>query len=307
MGILKTAVNMSFLEKILKVKRTEVARAKGLVPLEGLKESAQGGFVRQNFADKIRQAPHPAIIAEVKRGSPSKGIFAGHLDPVETATGYKRAGAACLSILTDQEFFAGSLEFLTKVREQVPGIALLRKDFIVDAYQIWESKAAGADAILLIVAALEEGLLSALFVEACEADLDVLVEVHNAEELELAMSLVSMCSKQDMPSALDRSTRTRLPLIGINNRNLHTFQTDLGVTEELIAIINARHIKSEAQSCAHDLLAHDLLIVSESGIAKPGDIARLTRAGARAFLIGESLLAQGDPGENLEKLIKGAR
>ena len=208
-----------------------------------------------------------AIIAEVKKASPSAGIIAPDFNPLSQAREYARGGAHALSVLTDEKYFHGHLSYLKQIREQVD-LPLLRKDFIFHPYQVYEARAAGADCILLILAMLKEGELRSLAALVREVKMAALIEVHNPEELALA-------------------TRINADLIGINNRDLHTFVTDLAVTEKLLA--NYRG---------------DALIVAESGINAPEDIRRLDAVGARAFLIGESLLRDGNPAAKLPDLLR---
>jgi indole-3-glycerol phosphate synthase len=207
-----------------------------------------------------------AIIAEVKKGSPSKGLIREDFDPVDIASIYTANGATCLSVLTDEHFFLGRPEYLAWIRQTV-NIPLLRKDFIFDPYQIVEARTIGADAILLIAAMLDLPRLRDFSALAQELQLDVLLEVHDEKELE---------------TALDTDCR----LIGINNRNLHTFVTDMGTTERLLRQI-----------------PEDRFTVSESGINTRNDIIRLQNAGAKAFLIGESLMREADIGKKLRELL----
>jgi len=257
------------LDKILKHKQKEVADAKGRVPLQMLHDQALSMGPTRGFtaALKKKAAIGTAIIAEVKKGSPSKGIIRADFDPVAIAKIYESAGAACLSVLTDKEFFHGDLSYLLQISSAVE-IPLLRKEFIVDPYQIYEARAACADAILLIAAALGEAELKEFSKLAASLDLDVLLEVHNAEELETALKLP-------------------IELIGINNRDLNSFVTDLGVTEKLLPQIGG-----------------DRLVVSESGINSREDIVRLQQAGAGAFLIGESLMRENDISGKLQQLLQ---
>jgi indole-3-glycerol phosphate synthase len=256
------------LDKILKHKEKEVAEAKDRIPLEMLQEQALTMGPTRGFARALREkaASDTAIIAEVKKGSPSKGIIREDFDPVEIARVYEAAGAACLSVLTDKNFFYGELSYLLQI-SSVVGIPLLRKEFIVDPYQIYEARAASADAVLLIAAALGEKELQEFTGLATELQLDVLLEVHNEEELETAL-------------------KVPVELIGINNRDLKSFVTDLGTTERLIPMIN-----------------DDRLVVSESGIDSRDDIVRLQQAGARAFLVGESLMRENDISGKLQQLL----
>jgi len=256
------------LDKILATKRDEVAAARQLVSLETLEAQCGSASETRGFAAKLRQtaASGTAIIAEVKKGSPSKGIIRSDFDPVAIACTYERGGASCLSVLTDEQYFYGSLDYLGQIRSQVK-LPLLRKDFIIDPYQVFQARAAGADAILLIVAALDDKLLHELAELATQLQLDTLLEVHNATELERALNLP-------------------VDLIGINNRNLQTFVTDLSVTEQLAGQIPAQQ-----------------LAVAESGIHQRSDIERLQRAGAGAFLIGESLMREADIEQKLATLL----
>jgi indole-3-glycerol phosphate synthase len=258
------------LDKILHHKKAEVELARQATPLLQLQERLATRPAPRGFAEAlIRQAgAGTAIIAEVKKGSPSKGLIRPDFDPVDIARRYQAGGAACLSILTDREFFMGDLSFLEQIAEAVT-VPLLRKDFIIDPYQLVEARVYGADAVLLIAAALDQARLAQLTEQAHELGLDVLLEVHDAEELA-------------------RALRIPVRLIGINNRDLKTFHTDLAVTERLLPLI-----------------PEDRLVVSESGLRSRDDILRLQRAGAQAFLVGESLMRQehfeGKLGELLGK------
>jgi indole-3-glycerol phosphate synthase len=256
----------SILERIFAAKRAEVEARRALVPLPSIAAEAARAPSPHPFAQALR-ARRPAIIAEIKRASPSRGDILPDLDPAMIARDYAMAGAAALSVLTDRHF-KGSVDDLRAVRAAVE-LPILRKDFIFDSYQVYESRAAGADCILLIAAMLEPGELRSLAALARDLKMAALVEVHNRDELRLA-------------------ERTDSKLIGINNRDLHTFSTDITVTEQLL---------SEYRG--------DALIVSESGIESHSDIGRLYAAGARAFLIGESLLRTGAPRSGLSELIRG--
>jgi indole-3-glycerol phosphate synthase len=225
--------------------------------------------VPRGFARALRTANGSgwtALITEVKKGSPSKGIIREDFDPVEIAEIYQNSGATCLSVLTDEQFFYGHLRYLGLIREQV-SLPLLRKDFICDPYQIVEARVYGADAVLLIAAMLSVDELLEFNGVARDLGLDVLLEVHNEEELEAAL-------------------QTDCELIGINNRNLKTFETDLGTTARLAKMIPAER-----------------LIVAESGIRNRADIETLQQAGADAFLVGESLMREGDIGAKLQELL----
>jgi indole-3-glycerol phosphate synthase len=258
------------LQKIFAHKRSEVAAARAAAPLAEMKarlgdrEDQPRGFERA-----LRNAALSGwtpVIAEVKKGSPSKGVVRPDFDPLDIASIYQNNGATCLSVLTDEHFFLGHLRYLALIREQV-ALPLLRKDFIFDEYQIFEAAAAGADAVLLIAAMLEPAQLAELLGVAGELYLDVLLEVH--DERELAMALATDCG-----------------LIGINNRSLHTFATDLATTERLAPLIPAER-----------------LIVAESGINSRADVERLQAAGAGAFLVGESLMREEDIGAKLQELL----
>lgn len=257
------------LRKIVDHKYTEVAEAKTLAPLkEIIPRIADLEDVPRGFERHLREAAATgwtAVIAEVKKGSPSKGVIRADFDPLEIASIYQDNGATCISVLTDTAFFMGHLRLLHQIRETV-SLPLLRKDFIVDPYQIYEARAAGADAILLIAACLNLPQLLDFSALARELHLDVLLEVHDEAELETAL-------------------RTPCTLIGVNNRNLRTFNTDLGTTRRL-----AR------------LLPPECLLVSESGIHSRADVLRLQGDGASAFLIGESLVREADIGRKLQEL-----
>jgi len=257
------------LKKINEHKRGEVVAARAVAPVAELKariadlEDQPRGFERA-----LRDAAASgwtAIIAEVKKGSPSKGLIREAFDPLEIAEIYQANGATCLSVLTDEHFFMGHLRFLALIRETV-SLPLLRKDFIVDPYQIYEARAAGADAILLIAASLDPGQLKEFYALARELHLDVLLEVHDEAEMEAALT-------------------TECPVIGVNNRNLRTFVTDLDTTDRL-----AR------------MLPPGRLLVAESGINSRSDIQRLAAAGASAFLVGEALMREADMGAKLREL-----
>ncbi len=262
---------MTILDEILAHKVTEVQAAKRVRSAEKLAREAESCARKPSgFRAALRETPGAAVIAEVKRRSPSKGLIREDFDPVWIATCYAEAGAACISVLTDEKFFGGSLEILEAVRAAVDR-PLLRKDFMIDPYQVDEARVAGADAILLIVAALDDGTMATLDARARELGLDVLVEVHDEEEL-------------------DRARALGADLIGVNNRNLKTFETDLATTERL----------------AGKLDDPDVVLVAESGIGSAEDVARLERAGAAGFLVGESLMRQPHPGRALEALRGGA-
>ncbi len=256
------------LDKILAQKRVEVQAAKERLPLSELQRQLDGCAPTRGFTARLRRdsaVGASAIIAEVKKGSPSKGIIRADFDPEQIAAGYAVAGASCLSVLTDEEFFFGHLDYLRRIAAVVD-IPLLRKDFIVDSYQIYQARRYGADAILLIVAALTLEQLREFYAVAATLQLDVLLEVHNEAELEVAL-------------------QTPCTLLGINNRCLKTFVTDLSVSERLLQRV-----------------PEEMLVVAESGINSRADVERLQRAGARAFLVGESLMREADIGAKLREL-----
>jgi indole-3-glycerol phosphate synthase len=256
------------LETILAHTRHEVRERRTVADL-GLLERQAGLHRPRGFAARLRKAAAsgPAIIAELKKASPSRGLIRADFDPVGLATSLEAAGAAALSVLTDREFFQGSLENLARASAAVR-IPCLRKDFIVDPFQILEARAAGADAILLIVAARTDGELKSLYAEAQRHELDVLCEVHDRAELERAVAL-------------------GFSVIGVNSRNLHTMQVDPETQIEL-----AR------------LLPPDVVRVAESGIRQAADIARMSEAGYDAFLVGESLMREADPAAALAALLE---
>jgi indole-3-glycerol phosphate synthase len=256
------------LDKILRRKAEEVAARRAQVPLAELARRIDTAGAPRGFVAAIEHkiaAGEAAVIAEVKKASPSKGLLRADFRPAEIAQSYARAGAACLSVLTDVDFFQGADEYLQQARAAC-ALPVLRKDFTVDPYQVHEARALGADAILLIVAALDDAQLRELAGLAGRLGLDVLVEVHDAAELERALAL---------------DTR----LIGINNRNLRTFETRLETTLDLLARIPA-----------------DRIVVTESGIHAPADVARMRAAGVHAFLVGEAFMRAEDPGARLAEL-----
>lgn len=254
------------LDEILEHKRVEVEEAKRAVSPEALSRAAEALEVpTRGFRRALRDAAAPRIVAEVKRRSPSRGAIRADCDPIGCAKAYAENGAAAISVLTDARFFGGSLDDLRAVRGAVT-LPLLRKDFVVDSYQIDEARLAGADAVLLIVSALEPAALTGLLERATALRLDALVEVHDEAELE---------------TALARGAN----LVGINNRDLRCFETDLAVTERLAPRI-----------------PNGVVVVSESGITTPADVARMVEAGAHACLVGESLMREGDVGLALHRL-----
>lgn len=260
------------LSRILDHKRQEVAQARQDVPLPTLRQRVADLPPTRDFWQALQARPGQGsrIIAEIKKASPSAGLIRADFDPVAIATVYARHGAAAISVLTDRHFFQGDLHFLGMVRQHVD-VPLLRKDFLVDMYQVYEARVAGADAVLLIAAALDVPALTELASLSRELGLEPLVEVHTVEELEKALG--SGCR-----------------LIGINNRNLHTFHTDVVTTLSLLP-----HI--------HD----GCLVVSESGLKDRATIARLEAQGVGAFLIGESLMREADIGSKLDELRGVAR
>ena len=256
------------LAKILARKAAEVAERSSKLPLRELSARMDGlprcrGFVRA--LDDAISADQPAVIAEIKKASPSKGLIRADFDPAWLARSYAAGGATCLSVLTDADFFQGHEIYLQQAREacQLP---VLRKDFTIDAWQVYEARQLGADCILLIVAALGDATLMELSVLAMELGLDVLVEVHDEAELERALATPS-------------------PLIGINNRHLRTFQTSLQTTLSL-----------------RDQVPDDRLLVTESGIATAADVALMRAAGVHGFLVGETLMRAPEPGDKLREL-----
>jgi indole-3-glycerol phosphate synthase len=265
---------MTILETIVEEKRREVARLpQRRVSGTDLRAAAAARGDVRDFAAALRKpkAGPVALIAEVKKASPSKGVIRAHFDPVAIAREYEAAGAACLSVLTDKKFFQGSLSYLKRIREAV-SVPLLRKDFVIDERQILEAVEWGADAVLLIASILSDAQLKDYRLLAAEAGLAALVEVHDEREL-------------------DRAMNSGAELVGVNNRDLKTFNVDLGTTERLAA-----HLRSAAGSPAP-------LLVAESGIHTRADVERLARCGANAILVGESLMREEEPGVKVRELI----
>ncbi|KYP80515.1 indole-3-glycerol phosphate synthase TrpC [Ferroacidibacillus organovorans] len=247
---------MTILDRILATKKEEVEALNRDATLEEWKDRAQQGEpVRGFLAALERNAPN-SLIAEIKKASPSKGVIVHSFDPAQIAQTYEQANAAALSVLTDRTYFQGSIEALQRARQSV-ALPVLRKDFIIDPLQVYEARAIGADAILLIVAALPDERLFQLYELARMLTMDVLIEVHNAEEVQRIMSL-------------------KPALIGVNHRNLHTFEVDLSLTAQIAP-----------------LLPKSVLLVAESGIQTHAQVETLKQAGARAFLIGETLMRAG--------------
>jgi indole-3-glycerol phosphate synthase len=256
------------LQRILATKHDEVRLARARAPLARLRERAHDASPARDFTAALvaaMRAGRSAVIAEVKKASPSKGVLRENFDPATIGASYARHGAACLSVLTDVQYFQGAPEYLEQAR-RASGLPALRKDFIIDEYQIVEARSWGADAILLIVAALDRARLQALEAVAHELGMAVLVEVHDADELDLALEL-------------------KTPLIGINNRNLRTFETRLETTLDLLPRIGEEHI-----------------VITESGILVPADVARMRAAGVHAYLVGEAFMRAPDPGVELARL-----
>lgn len=258
---------MTILDAIVEAKRREIAAAKARMPLAELEARAKSAAPPRDFVAAIR-AKQPAVIAEIKRASPSKGLLRADFDPATIARSYERAGAACLSVLTDVEFFQGAPEHLVAARAAC-SIPVLRKDFVIEAYQVHEARALGADCILLIAACLSRSEMEELEDCARGAGLAVLVEVHDGEELESALALET-------------------PLIGINNRDLRTFQTRLETTLGLLP-----------------RMPPDRIVVTESGIATCADVQRMRGAGVQAFLVGEAFMRAEEPGVALEEIFFG--
>lgn len=259
---------MHILDQIIQTKREEIQSAKTTRSLESLlSETADlpptRGFI--SALDQQINAKQPAIIAEVKRASPSKGIIRPDFDPIEIAQSYAQHHATCLSVLTDEQYFGGKLDYLSSIADHV-SLPLLRKDFMIDPYQIVQARAARADCILLIVAALSDAQLKELYDAALELGLDVLVEVHDAKELERALAL-------------------NLSLIGINNRDLKTFETSLDTTLRL-----------------RDQIPADVSVITESGIATSADIRYMLAHQIYGFLIGETFMRADQPGEMMASL-----
>jgi indole-3-glycerol phosphate synthase len=255
------------LQRILAVKRDEVAAAAARVDLASVRAAAEAAAPGRDFVAALRAriaAGRPAVIAEVKRASPSKGVLRADFDPAAIARSYAAGGAACLSVLTDRQFFQGAPEHLVAARSAC-ALPVLRKDFVVDPYQVYEARTLGADCILLIVAALDLPRMQALEAAAQALGMAVLVEVHDAAELDLALALSS-------------------PLVGINNRNLRTFETRLDTTLDLLPRV-----------------PRDRLVVTESGILARTDVERMRANGVGAFLVGEAFMRAADPGAALEQ------
>jgi indole-3-glycerol phosphate synthase len=249
---------VNVLDRILAVKRREVAEAKALLP------DPKGGGVPRDFVGAL-QNRRPAVIAEIKKASPSRGVLRADFDPAAIARSYEKSGAACMSVLTDKEFFQGDASYLKAARAAC-ALPALRKDFVIDPWQVHESRMLGADCILLIAACLSRGEMLELERVAHSLGMAVLVEVHDGEELEKAAAL-------------------KTPLLGINNRDLKTFETKLETTIDLLPRIPKGRI-----------------VVTESGILAPSDVVRMRRHGVETFLVGEAFMRAEDPGAALREL-----
>ena len=255
---------MTILDEILAHKAGEVAERARARPVATMRSAAEAAPPPRGFAAALRDR-RPGVIAEIKKASPSKGVIRPDFEPAGIARAYEAAGAACLSVLTDAHYFQGHDTFLAAARD-VTALPALRKDFVVDAWQVFESRTLGADCILLIVAALDPGRLAEFDALARDLGMDVLVEAHDAAEVETALALGPT-------------------LLGINNRDLRTFETTLDTTLALLPAIPP-----------------EVTVVTESGIHSPGDVRRLRDAGVEAFLVGEAFMRADDPGAALERL-----
>ena len=260
------------LQRILAVKAGEVARATAAKPLAALRDEARRAAPARDFVGSLRStisAGKPAVIAEIKKASPSRGVLREQFEPAAIAASYERHGAACLSVLTDAQFFQGEISHLKQARAACK-LPVLRKDFTIDPYQVYEARAAGADCILLIVAALDAARMRELEAAAQELGMAVLVEAHDAAELEQALAL-------------------KTPLVGINNRNLRTFETRLETTLDLMPRIPAGR-----------------MVVTESGVLSPRDVRTLRDGKVDCFLVGEAFMRAADPGAELARLFAEA-
>lgn len=256
------------LKKILQTKQHEIARRSVKRPLSAIKEAAEQASTVRPFVAALRRTiatDNPAVIAEIKKASPSKGVIREHFIPAEIAQSYASGGASCLSVLTDKDYFQGSEAYLQSARKAC-SLPVLRKDFTVDPYQVYEARAINADCILLIVSALQDTQMAELLALAHELGMDALIEVHDEQELERALQLDA-------------------PLLGINNRNLRTFETDLDTTLRMLEGIPA-----------------DRLIVTESGIHSTEDVQRMRDHQVHAFLVGEAFMRANNPGNELQEL-----
>ena len=258
------------LNKIVAVKHEEIAAAIQQKPLAAMRADAESRVLTRDFVAAIRNkiaAGKAAVIAEVKKASPSKGVLRADFIPADIAQSYAEYGAACLSVLTDRQFFKGEIDYLKQARASC-SLPVLRKDFMVDAYQVYESRVMGADCILLIAAVLDDAQMKDMEALARSLDMAVLVEVH--DEAELA-----------------RGLKLKTPLIGINNRNLKTFEVSLDTTLNLVSQVPA-----------------DRILITESGISTPQDVKRLREAKVNAFLVGEAFMRADDPGVALDQMFQ---
>ena len=265
------------LERILVRKRSEIAERNARFPLSALEERLVDAPPTRDFSAALRakiEGGVPAVIAEVKKASPSKGVIRVDFDPAAIAASYEAGGAACLSVLTDADFFQGADAHLRQARAAC-GLPVLRKDFVVDPYQLVEARALGADCILLIVAAMDDMTMHHLAGRAMALGMDVLIESHDGGELARALQVPGQAG--------------RLPLVGINNRNLRDFSVSLDVTLDLLGRV-----------------PEDRMLVTESGIHTRDDVARMRDAGIGAFLVGEAFMRADDPGAALSALFSGA-
>jgi len=256
------------LDEIMAVKRQEIAAALKRKPLSVVRADAESRVLTRDFVGALRNkiaAGQAAVIAEVKKASPSKGVLRPDFIAADIAQSYAEHGAACLSVLTDQQFFQGSSDYLKQARASCD-LPVLRKDFMVDAYQVYEARAMGADCILLIAACLDDAEMKSLESLATSLDMAVLVEVHDRAEL-------------------DRALKLKTPLLGINNRNLKTFEVTLDTTLDMLKEVPA-----------------DRLLITESGIGNAADVKRMRDAGVHAFLVGEAFMRADDPGLALAQL-----
>lgn len=265
-------MSSDILNKIVAVKHEEVAAAKKRLPFDAMRADAESRVLTRDFEGALRAKiakGQAAVIAEIKKASPSKGVLRANFEPADIAQSYMegdgKVSAACLSVLTDRQFFQGQPDYLKQARASTT-LPVLRKDFMVDAYQIYESRAMGADAVLLIAACLDDAQMAELEAIARSLDMAVLVEVHDRAELERALKL-------------------KTPLVGINNRNLRTFDVTLETTLTMLKDV-----------------PQDRLLVTESGILKPADVKTMRDAGVHAFLVGEAFMRADDPGLALAKL-----
>ncbi len=257
----------SILQRIIERKSREIADAKSSAALSQMRAQLNDAAPSRGFESALRQRQGhgPAVVAEIKKASPSAGVIREDFQPALIANAYAQAGATCLSVLTDRDFFQGEASYLQTARDACE-LPVLRKDFIIDEWQVYESRLMGADCILLIVAVLEQSRLQHLLELAKDSDMDVLVEVHDEAEMERALGLEHT-------------------LIGVNNRNLNTFTTSLATTERLQA-----------------MLTTEQLLVTESGIRTQNDVKRLQTCGINTFLVGEAFMRAADPGEALQRL-----